>query len=270
MHVHFERGIIWIRHSEGSRTQKCLIINAFSLNTFSAQNSRLCVSWPVYPSRAICYHSFSPCSLMDQQYRFVCSIQNVPHSLTFPGLCMGYSPGLEWQPFPLSAFCLQVSLTDLFLLDPVLDNLCSLHSHCAIWYSGYPAVIVSLQTCLPIWTITSLSRVAVFSFLPSTWHSIYVKCTNEGIHQLWDKYVAFSLVGALDQTTEWIKESVNEELLSLSETALSPGAENGSKPSLSPTLVLNNSYLKLLQWDYQKKELPEVSDFFLPSSFPIF
>lgn len=62
---------------------------------------------------------------------------------------------------------------------------------------------------------------------------------------------------ALDQTTEWIKESVHEELLSLSEAALTPGAENSSKPSLSPTLVLNNSYLKLLQWDYQKKELPE-------------
>ncbi|XP_022375033.1 T-complex protein 11-like protein 2 [Enhydra lutris kenyoni] len=62
---------------------------------------------------------------------------------------------------------------------------------------------------------------------------------------------------ALDQTTEWLKESVNEELLSLSETALTPGAENSSKPSLSPTLVLNNSYLKLLHWDYQKKELPE-------------
>lgn len=82
--------------------------------------------------------------------------------------------------------------------------------------------------------------------------------------------MASSLSGALDQTTGWIKESVNE-LLSLSETALTPGAENSSKPSLSPTLVLNNSYLKLLQWDYQKKELPEVSDFFfLPSSLPIF
>lgn len=77
----------------------------------------------------------------------------------------------------------------------------------------------------------------------------------------------FSLVGALDQTTEWIKESVNEELLSLSETALTPGAENNSKPSLRPTLVLNNSYLKLLQWDYQKKELPEVSDFFSSLKF---
>ncbi|KAK2509217.1 hypothetical protein MC885_000164 [Smutsia gigantea] len=62
---------------------------------------------------------------------------------------------------------------------------------------------------------------------------------------------------ALDQTTEWIKESVNEELLSHSEPVLTPGAENSNKPSLSPILVLNNSYLKLLQWDYQKKELPE-------------
>ncbi|XP_028935138.1 T-complex protein 11-like protein 2 isoform X1 [Ornithorhynchus anatinus] len=61
---------------------------------------------------------------------------------------------------------------------------------------------------------------------------------------------------ALDQTTEWIKESVNE-LLSISQTASSPGAECSSKSTLSPTLVLNNSYLKLLQWDYRKKELPE-------------
>lgn len=82
--------------------------------------------------------------------------------------------------------------------------------------------------------------------------------------------MTFSLLGALDQTTEWIKESVNEELFSLSESALTPGAENTSKPSLSPTLVLNNSYLKLLQWDYQKKELPEVSDFVLPPNFPVF
>lgn len=62
---------------------------------------------------------------------------------------------------------------------------------------------------------------------------------------------------ALDQTTEWIKEVVDEELLSLSETASTSGAEHSSKPSLRPTLLLNNSYLKLLQWDYQKKELPE-------------
>nr|KAF6454024.1 t-complex 11 like 2 [Molossus molossus] len=62
---------------------------------------------------------------------------------------------------------------------------------------------------------------------------------------------------ALDKTTKWIQESVNEELLAVSETTLTPGAKNSSKPSLSPTLVLNNSYLKLLQWDYQKKELPE-------------
>ncbi|XP_074082863.1 T-complex protein 11-like protein 2 isoform X1 [Macrotis lagotis] len=62
---------------------------------------------------------------------------------------------------------------------------------------------------------------------------------------------------ALDVTKEWIKESVNEELFSLSEKTSSPGAESSSTPSLSPTMVLNNSYLKLLQWDYQKKELPE-------------
>lgn len=79
--------------------------------------------------------------------------------------------------------------------------------------------------------------------------------------------LAFLFLGALDQTTEWIKESVNEELLSLSETALTPGAENSSKPSLSPTVVLNNSYLKLLQWDYKKKDLPEVSNFFSSPKF---
>ncbi|XP_036025753.1 T-complex protein 11-like protein 2 isoform X2 [Onychomys torridus] len=60
---------------------------------------------------------------------------------------------------------------------------------------------------------------------------------------------------ALSQTTEWLKESMGEE--SLSETALAPGAEQSSTPSLSPLLVLNNCYLKLLQWDYQTKVLPE-------------
>ncbi|XP_054974488.1 T-complex protein 11-like protein 2 [Sorex araneus] len=63
--------------------------------------------------------------------------------------------------------------------------------------------------------------------------------------------------GALKQTTEWIKESLEEELGSLSETTGTPGAEGTSKASLSPTLVLNKSYLKLLQWDYQKKVFPE-------------
>ncbi|XP_037369611.1 T-complex protein 11-like protein 2 [Talpa occidentalis] len=62
---------------------------------------------------------------------------------------------------------------------------------------------------------------------------------------------------ALKHTTDWIKESLDEELLSLSETALTPGAENTTKPSVSPTSVLNNSYLKLLQWDCQKKVFPE-------------
>ncbi|XP_019370882.1 PREDICTED: T-complex protein 11-like protein 2 [Gavialis gangeticus] len=57
---------------------------------------------------------------------------------------------------------------------------------------------------------------------------------------------------ALDLTTEWIKESIKDELSSVSCESSSPGADSSSKPTLSPTLVLNNGYLKLLQWDYQK------------------
>lgn len=60
---------------------------------------------------------------------------------------------------------------------------------------------------------------------------------------------------ALSQTTEWLKESMDEEFLS--ETAVAPRAEQSPTPSLSPLLVLNNCYLKLLQWDYQTKVLPE-------------
>ncbi|NXE45951.1 T11L2 protein, partial [Casuarius casuarius] len=63
---------------------------------------------------------------------------------------------------------------------------------------------------------------------------------------------------ALDLTTEWIKESIEDELSSISdESSSSPGADcSSSKPNLSPTLVLNNGYLKLLQWDYHKT-IPE-------------
>lgn len=60
---------------------------------------------------------------------------------------------------------------------------------------------------------------------------------------------------ALSQTTEWLKESIDEEFLS--ETVVTPGTEQSPPPSLSPLLVLNNCYLKLLQWDYQTKVLPE-------------
>lgn len=199
---------------------------------------------------------------MDQQYRFVCSIKNVPYFLTILSLCVGSSPGLDESLFLCLPCVSEVPLVDSSV-DSALDSLCSLHFRSAFWYSLYPAMIVSVQSCLPIWTVHSLRGVAVLSFMPSrlTWHLLCVESINEGIHH---RYVAFSLVGALDQTTEWIKESVHEELLSLSEAALTPGAENSSKPSLSPTLVLNNSYLKLLQWDYQKKELPEVSDFIFP------
>ncbi|NXG27576.1 T11L2 protein, partial [Dromaius novaehollandiae] len=63
---------------------------------------------------------------------------------------------------------------------------------------------------------------------------------------------------ALDLTTEWIKESIEDELSSISdESSSSPGADcSSSKPNLSPILVLNNGYLKLLQWDYHKT-IPE-------------
>ncbi|CAI5786148.1 Uncharacterized protein PODLI_1B035660 [Podarcis lilfordi] len=63
---------------------------------------------------------------------------------------------------------------------------------------------------------------------------------------------------ALDLTTEWIRESIQDELSSLScETSSCAGANGMSKTNLSPTSVLTNSYLKLLQWDYQKKPVPE-------------
>ncbi|XP_062989494.1 T-complex protein 11-like protein 2 isoform X2 [Elgaria multicarinata webbii] len=63
---------------------------------------------------------------------------------------------------------------------------------------------------------------------------------------------------ALDLTTEWIRESIQDELSSAScEMSPSPGACGNSKPNLSPNWVLTNSYLKLLQWDYQKKTIPE-------------
>ncbi|XP_058718595.1 T-complex protein 11-like protein 2 isoform X1 [Poecile atricapillus] len=62
---------------------------------------------------------------------------------------------------------------------------------------------------------------------------------------------------ALNLTTEWIKESIEDELSSISdESSSSPGADCSSKPIISPTLVLNNGYLKLLQWDYCKT-IPE-------------
>lgn len=68
-------------------------------------------------------------------------------------------------------------------------------------------------------------------------------------------------LGALDLTTEWIKESIEDELSSVSDESSSPGADSSSKPIISPTLVLNNGYLKLLQWDYHKT-IPEVRSVF--------
>ncbi|OXB69301.1 hypothetical protein ASZ78_015701, partial [Callipepla squamata] len=64
---------------------------------------------------------------------------------------------------------------------------------------------------------------------------------------------------ALDLTTEWIKDSIEDELSSISsESSSSPGADPSSKSSISPTVVLNNGYLKLLQWDYHKA-IPELT-----------
>lgn len=47
----------------------------------------------VYLPSVICY--YSPSFSMDQQYRYACSIQNVPYSLTILGFCMRRLLGLE-------------------------------------------------------------------------------------------------------------------------------------------------------------------------------
>lgn len=88
---------------------------------------------------------------------------------------------------------------------------------------------------------------------------------DEGLPRLADGHVAFSPIGALDRTAEWIRESVDEERLSLSETASPPGAGKGAEPDLSPRGVLSKGYLKLLTWDYQRRDLPEVSRPCFPS-----
>lgn len=76
-----------------------------------------------------------------------------------------------------------------------------------------------------------------------------------------NKSADLQCIGALDLTTEWIKESIEDELSSISdESSSSSGADHSSKSNISPTLVLNNGYLKLLQWDYHKT-IPEVSVF---------
>lgn len=72
--------------------------------------------------------------------------------------------------------------------------------------------------------------------------------------------IFYLILGALDLTTEWIRESIEEELASVaSETSSNSGATAISKSELKPTLVLTNSYLKLLKWDYQQKTIPEVN-----------
>ncbi|MBN3303676.1 T11L2 protein, partial [Amia calva] len=62
---------------------------------------------------------------------------------------------------------------------------------------------------------------------------------------------------ALDHTTEWIKESLEELMPSQSCTNDASGPAKNMKALPSPILVLNTGYLKLLNWDYEKKILPE-------------
>ncbi|MBN3321989.1 T11L2 protein, partial [Atractosteus spatula] len=62
---------------------------------------------------------------------------------------------------------------------------------------------------------------------------------------------------ALDHTTEWIKETI-EELMSAKPVATQesgPPKATGAIPS--PIVVLNTGYVKLLSWDYRKRALPE-------------
>ncbi|GCC38087.1 hypothetical protein chiPu_0016598 [Chiloscyllium punctatum] len=64
---------------------------------------------------------------------------------------------------------------------------------------------------------------------------------------------------ALDYTTQWLKESVTEVSASMTTSDTSPSDTDGSSSlPLSPSSVLSNGYLKLLQWDYDNKPLPEI------------
>ncbi|XP_042190716.1 T-complex protein 11-like protein 2 isoform X1 [Callorhinchus milii] len=63
---------------------------------------------------------------------------------------------------------------------------------------------------------------------------------------------------ALDYTTLWLKECIAEVSASMSSSDPSPtGTGRNPNLALSPSLVLNNGYVKLLQWDFEKKPLPE-------------
>ncbi|KAG9345686.1 hypothetical protein JZ751_008830 [Albula glossodonta] len=57
---------------------------------------------------------------------------------------------------------------------------------------------------------------------------------------------------ALDHTTDWIKTSLEELLLSIPS-----GPDKNVRALPSPTLVLNTAYIKLLSWDYEKHPIPE-------------
>ncbi|XP_055508930.1 T-complex protein 11-like protein 2 [Leucoraja erinacea] len=62
---------------------------------------------------------------------------------------------------------------------------------------------------------------------------------------------------ALDHTTQWLKESIAEVSALWPSEPSSSGTNGSSSLSLSPSSVLNNGYLKLLQWNYNSKPVPE-------------
>lgn len=69
----------------------------------------------------------------------------------------------------------------------------------------------------------------------------------------------FMFVDALDHTTQWLKESIAEVSALWPSEPSSSGTNGSSSLSLSPSSVLNNGYLKLLQWNYNSKPVPEVN-----------
>ncbi|XP_028672559.1 T-complex protein 11-like protein 2 isoform X1 [Erpetoichthys calabaricus] len=63
---------------------------------------------------------------------------------------------------------------------------------------------------------------------------------------------------ALDHATEWIKESIDELMVSKPCVSQCGSLVENSKTSLpSPIAVLNRGYVKLLDWDHGKKAIPE-------------
>lgn len=88
----------------------------------------------------------------------------------------------------------------------------------------------------------------------------YLQCHSVEYERATFKDILSKTPNALRLTTEWIKESYEELSASLASTDLSSSCatENSSSVSaVTPMSVLKHSFLKLMQWDYQKKVMPE-------------